>query len=117
MIQALIMSDDSLKSKLCTDISYNTCIAECSNFKDYESVKQWLLSQANLSDFEFEESAIWQAEKNYRKMAESFSISQVPTILIRGTYIVDANSAGSLERLIAITDALLKKTQDTVKNE
>ncbi len=97
---------------------YQACITDCSIFKDYQSVKSWLMTQVNLDNFEFDESQVWQSEKNYRKKAESFSISQVPTMLIKGTYIVDADSAKSPERLIKILDFLLNKAkQGTTKTD
>lgn len=102
---------NQLQSKMnvpSVDELYQACVDNCDVFKDYESAKTWLLGRAQLTQLpEIDESAVWQAEKSYRKRAESFSISQVPTIIIREAYAVDANSAKSVARMIEIIDFLL----------
>lgn len=87
---------------------YQACLSDCSVFDSYPAIKQWLQQQSSLVEIPYiDEAQIWQAEKNYRKRADSFSISQVPTIIIREAYAVDANSAKSVSRMIDIIDYLL----------
>ena len=87
---------------------YQACLEDCTSFKSFDSSKSWFLEKAQVEELPYiDEAMIWQAEKNYRKRADSFSISQVPTIIIRETYAVDANSAKSVERLIKIVHYLL----------
>lgn len=89
---------------------YETCLADCSVFASYEESKAWFKVQLDVPELPFiDEPQIWQAEKNYRKRADSFSISQVPTIIIRESYRVDANSAKSVTRMIEIVDFLLNQ--------
>jgi len=90
---------------------YASCIQDCSVFRDFESSKAWFRAQLEVDELPFiDEPQIWQAEKNYRKRADSFSISQVPTIIIRETYRVDANSAKNVTRMIEIVDYLLNQS-------
>lgn len=87
---------------------YQTCLEDCSAFDSYPAIKLWLQQDLSLTELPYvDESKIWQSEKNYRKRADSFSISQVPTIIIRETYAVDANSAKSVSRMIQIINFLL----------
>lgn len=89
---------------------YNVCLSDCSVFRSYQSILDWLKQRNSLDELPFiEEPDIWAAEKNYQKMADSASISQVPTIIINKTYLTDANSAKSVERMIALIDYLLEK--------
>lgn len=89
---------------------YNACLSDCSVFSSYQSTLNWLKQRNGLEELPFiEEAEIWAAEKNYQKMADSASISQVPTIIINKTYLTDANSAKSVERMIEIIDYLLEK--------
>ena len=90
---------------------YETCLADCTVFNSYEAIKSWLKSRQNGAELPFfNESEIWRAEKNYRKRADSYSIRQVPTIIIKERYKVDANSAQSVERMVQIIDYLLTQT-------
>lgn len=87
---------------------YQTCLEDCSVFDSYSAIKLWFQQDLSLTELPYvDESKIWQSEKNYRKRADSFSISQVPTIIIRETYAVDANSAKSVSRMIQIINFLL----------
>lgn len=87
---------------------YQACIDDCSVFNTFESAKDWLGTMTSVSELPLlNEAQIWQAEKSYRKRAESYSITQVPTIIIRESYAIDANSAKSVARLIEIIDYLL----------
>jgi len=89
---------------------YRQCLADCNVFSKFESSQKWLLSQLEEpSEVEIDPAFVWQAEKNYRKRADLFSIRQVPTIIINETYKVDANQAGTSERLVKIIDFLLSK--------
>jgi len=89
---------------------YRQCLSDCSIFSKFESSQKWLLSHLEEPSQEGIDSAIvWQAEKNYRKRADLFSIRQVPTIIINETYKVDANQAGTSKRLVEIIDFLLIK--------
>ena len=47
--------------------------------------------------------------RGFKKHAESYSISQVPTIIIRESHAVDANLAKSVAQMINIVDYLLKE--------
>ncbi|WP_444996580.1 hypothetical protein [Aliikangiella sp. IMCC44359] len=87
---------------------YQACLSDCSVFNSYESTLDWLKQTLKLEQFpRVNELAVWQAEKDYRKRAETFSISQVPTIIIRENYAVDANTAKSSQRLMNIVSFLL----------
>lgn len=89
---------------------YQACLEDCSKFSSYESGRDWLLSQVQAEDIPLiDETAIWTAEKNYRKRADSFSISQVPTIIIKESFVVSADSAKSVDRMIKIVDYLLTR--------
>ncbi|TQV89137.1 hypothetical protein [Aliikangiella coralliicola] len=93
------------------DELYRQCIEDCSVFSDLPASIEWIKQRYNINEMpRLDESKIWQTEKNYRKRANSFSISQVPTIIIRESYITDANSAKSLPRLMAIIEHLLGKS-------
>ncbi|WP_196140022.1 hypothetical protein [Aliikangiella sp. G2MR2-5] len=89
---------------------YQQCISDCSPFASFELIKSWLKTQYSIEELpRLDEPAIWQAEKNFRKRAQSFSISQVPTIIVREAYATDANSTGSVQRLVEVVDYLLKR--------
>jgi len=89
---------------------YQACLADCSVFQSYESGRDWLFEQAEIEDKPIiDEVAIWAAEKNYQNRADSFSISQVPTIIIKESFVVDANSAKSADRMIQIVNYLLTR--------
>ncbi|MET1254906.1 hypothetical protein [Aliikangiella maris] len=92
---------------------YESCLIEdCATLASFDLINQWLLKYLQLEQLPpIDTAKIWQAEKEYRKRADSFSISQVPTIIIRENYAVDANSAKSLHRLMAIVDFLLQETR------
>jgi hypothetical protein len=87
---------------------YQACIKDCSVFSSYENTLLWLKEKLQLTELpRLDEVNIWQYEKDARKRADFYSISQVPTIIIRESHSVDANSAKSLTRLINIVDHLL----------
>jgi len=88
---------------------YQQCLIDCELFSDYPSILNWFSEKIETSLPVIDESKIWQAEKNYRKRADLFSISQVPTIIINETYKVDANQAQTATRLVEIIDFLLSK--------
>ncbi|TQV73630.1 hypothetical protein FLL45_12205 [Aliikangiella marina] len=89
---------------------YQACLEDCSVFNSYESGRDWLFAQANVTEQPLiDEAAIWAAEKSYRNRAESFSISQVPTIIINEAFVVTANSAKSADRMLQIIDYLLTR--------
>ena len=87
---------------------YQVCLADCRVFDSYEKILLWLQKELQLVELpRLDEASIWQAEKDARKRADSYSISQVPTIIIRESHSVDANSAKSPTRLVKIADHLL----------
>jgi len=89
---------------------YQQCLSDCQVFSQYASSLQWLtdkLDQQQLPVIDL--SLIWESEKIYKKRAEKFSISQVPTIIINEKYKVDANQAGTARRLVEIVDFLLSQ--------
>ena len=89
---------------------YRQCIEDCSFFESYESTLAWLKAKYQINQMPtINEAEIWRAEKKFRERAESFSISQVPTIIIKEQYITDANAAKTTQRLIAIVDHLLNQ--------
>ena len=89
---------------------YKQCMEDCQVFSNFDTSLTWLKSKLeDKPELIIDQSLIWQAEKNYRKRAEIFSIAQVPTIIINGKYKVDANHAGTAERLIEIVDFLLSQ--------
>jgi hypothetical protein len=91
-----------------TEEIYQVCLADCRVFDSYEKILLWLQKKLQLTELpRLDEASIWQAEKDSRKRADSYSISQVPTIIIRESHSIDANSAKSLTRLINIADHLL----------
>ncbi len=111
-IQPLIEQLPAQLDRPTVDDIYQICLQDCAVFSQYEKTVKWLFEQIELTEMpELDESLIWQAEKDYRKRADSFSISQVPTIIVREKYAVDANSAGSVTRLIEIMDYLLSRTK------
>ena len=103
-LQALL-PDTELPS---SEALYQACIADCSVFDSYEKILLWMQQNLQLAELpRLDEASIWQVEKDLRKRADYYSISQVPTIIIRESHSVDANSAKSLTRLINIVDHLL----------
>jgi len=88
---------------------YQQCLLDCQLFSDYPSIVNWFSEKLEAELPLIDEEKIWQAEKNYRKRADLFSISQVPTIIINETYKVDANQAQTARRLVEIIDFLLSK--------
>jgi hypothetical protein len=89
---------------------YRQCLTDCSVFQQLESGKQWLFQEIDPSDKQvLNLDLLWQTEKNYRKRAELFSISQVPTIIINETYQVSADQAKTSKRMMEIVDFLLTK--------
>lgn len=88
---------------------YQQCLLDCQLFSDYPSIVNWFSEKLEAELPLIDEEKIWQAEKNYRKRADLFSISQVPTIIINETYKVDANQAQTAKRLVEIIDFLLSK--------
>gem|GEM_PF-2292194 len=93
------------------DEIYQACIENCDLFSSFEKAKLWLQKRLKLSQLpSMDETAIWQTEKDQQKQADSYSISQVPTIIVNETAAVDANMAKSSERLIEIVDFLLKQS-------
>lgn len=96
---------DNLPSTL--DI-YRQCLLNCQVFSDFATIQKWLLEKTGSSKLpSINESDIWQSEKKYKKRAELFLISQVPTIIINETYKVDANQAKTTKRLLEVIDFLL----------
>ena len=92
------------------DDLYKACLEDCSVFETYEKAKIWFETRLEISLLSrLSEADIWQAEKDFKKRAEYYSISQVPTIIVRESYTVDANSAKNVVRLINIVDYLLKE--------
>lgn len=106
MLEQLVESSPAVKLMSIRDDIYAACIDDCSLFASYELAKAWLQGKVPAMP-QLLEASIWQAENDYRKRAELFSINQVPTVLIREKYTVDANSAKSPERMISILDYLL----------
>ncbi|MGX5175438.1 hypothetical protein ACUR5C_15565 [Aliikangiella sp. IMCC44653] len=89
---------------------YQQCLDDCQVFATYQSSLAWLKTSLNLEQLpRINEAALWEAEKEARKRAELFSISQVPTIIIRERYKVDANMAQSPQRLVKIINYLLNQ--------
>lgn len=107
-IQPLIQQLESQVNIPSQEAIYQACLSDCSVFNSYESTLDWLRKTLKLEQLpRINEPMIWKAEKDYRKRAETFSISQVPTIIIRENYVVDANSAKNRQRLIDIVSFLL----------
>lgn len=89
---------------------YRQCLDDCQVFQQFESSARWFADQVDSeSSRVIDQQKIWQQEKNYRKRADLYSISQVPSIIINETYKVDANQAKTAKRLIEIIDYLLAK--------
>lgn len=89
---------------------YQQCLEDCTFFESYESTLAWLKARYQINEMPvIDEPKIWAAEKMYRQRAKTFSISQVPTIIIKEQYVTDANRAKSTERLIQIVDHLLNR--------
>ncbi|MCW8878016.1 MAG: hypothetical protein OQJ89_16175 [Kangiellaceae bacterium] len=89
---------------------YQQCIQDCSIFNKYESTLNWIQQEVGANHLpRIDESAVWQAEKNYRKRAGKLSISQVPTIIIKEKFVTDANMAQSADRMMQIIFYLLDK--------
>jgi len=88
---------------------YQQCLIDCELLSDYSSILNWFAEKIENPLPTIDESKIWQAEKNYRKRANLFSINQVPTIIINETYKVDANQAQTAKRLVEIISFLLSK--------
>lgn len=87
---------------------YRACIEDCAVFASFEKILDWLDKQlAEVDVNNIEHKSIWRAEKNYRSYAETFSITQVPTIIINEQYRIDANTAQSVDRMMKIMDYLL----------
>ena len=87
---------------------YRQCIEDCSVFNQYESTLDWIQKKVSANNLpRIDESAVWQAEKNYRKRASKLSISQVPTIIIKERFVTDANMAQSADRMMQIIYHLL----------
>ncbi len=90
------------------DEVYLQCIDDCGVFNSFESIKSWLQTKYQVSNLpSIDESKIWAAEKSYRQRAKSFSITQVPTIIIKEQYVTDANTAKTLDKLNQIIVHLL----------
>jgi protein dithiol oxidoreductase (disulfide-forming) len=89
---------------------YQQCLDDCEVFATFQSSLNWLKQTLKLEQLpRIDEAAIWEAEKEARKRAELFSISQVPTIIIREKYKLDANMAKSPQRLVKIINYLLNQ--------
>jgi len=88
---------------------YQQCLIDCELLSDFPSILNWFSSKIETPLPTINESKIWQAEKNYRKRADLFSILQVPTIIINESYKIDANQAQTAKRLVEIIDFLLSK--------
>jgi len=89
---------------------YQQCLEDCTFFESFESTKSWLKAKYQINKLPLiDEAKIWKAEKKYRERADSFSISQVPTIIIKEQFVTDANSAKTTDRLIRIVDYLLNQ--------
>lgn len=89
---------------------YQQCLEDCSFFESYESTRSWLKAKYQINKLPFvDEPKIWQSEKKFRERADSFSISQVPTIIIKEQFVTDANTAKTTERLVEIVDYLLNQ--------
>ena len=87
---------------------YKACLQDCSQFSSFEASKDWLKAFKQINELpHINESEIWRKEKIYRNRADSFSISQVPTILIKERFAIDADSAKNVDRFIQIIDFLL----------
>lgn len=89
---------------------YRQCIQDCSVFSQYESTLDWIQQKVGANHLpRIDESAVWQAEKNYRKRADKLSISQVPTIIIKERFVTDADMAQSADRMMQIIYFLIDK--------
>jgi len=106
-----LMSQFSQLSELPTFLDiYQQCLTDCNPLKDFDSILNWFLQKMPEQTLPLiNKGLIWQTEKNYKKRAELFSISQVPTIIINETYKVDANQAKTAKRLVATIDFLITK--------
>lgn len=106
-----LMSQLSQLSELPTFLDvYQQCLTDCNQLNDFDSILGWFSKKMPEQALPLiNKGLIWQTEKNYKKRAELFSISQVPTIIINETYKVDANQAKSAKRLVAIIDFLITK--------
>jgi len=87
---------------------YRQCLTDCGVFREIESSIEWLLKEVDAdSRPQIDYEKLWQQEKNYRKRADLFSITQVPTIIINETYQVSGSQAQSAKRMLQIIDYLL----------
>ncbi len=109
-IQPLMLQLSSLHDLPTPLQIYQQCLTDCDRLKDFDSILDWFLESLPEQALPLiDKDIIWQAEKNYQKRADLFSISQVPTIIINETYEVDANRAQTAKRLVEIIDFLVSK--------
>jgi hypothetical protein len=108
-IQALMAQIPDTTAENILDI-YRQCLTDCTVFSQFDSTEKWVLQRVdNGNKPNIDYDLIWQTQKNYQKRADILSISQVPTIIIKDTYKVDANQAKTAQRLLEIIDYLLAK--------
>lgn len=107
-LQAIMEQLTGQVESLPTSQLYMACLQDCQVFSSFENNKAWLSESLQLSEFPvLDMSGLWNAEKNYQKRADLFSITQVPTIIINETFKIDANQAKTPARMVKITDYLL----------
>jgi hypothetical protein len=108
-IQAILEQVAEAKTDEILEI-YRQCLTDCSVFSSFENSKSWILQRyPNTEASSIDNSLVWQTQKNYQKRADFLSIRQVPTIIIKDTYKVDASQAKTAKRLLEIIDFLLAK--------
>lgn len=87
---------------------YRQCLVDCKPFHTVDDSIKWLIKQNPMTDSaDIDKDLIWQTEKIYQNRADLFSIGQVPTIIIKESYKVDASQAQTAGRLIKIINHLL----------
>ncbi len=108
-IQAILEQIDGVKTDEILEI-YRQCLTDCGVFSSFEKTKSWILQRyPNTDALSIDHNLVWQTQKYYQKRADFLSIRQVPTIIIKDTYKVDANEAKTAKRLLEIIDFLLAK--------
>lgn len=77
-------------------------------------IEDWLAGQGiDLTRFRaaLESQPVVQQVEQARRMTLAYKVEGTPTLAVNGRYVVDADSAGSLAQMLAITTSLIDRTR------
>jgi len=91
---------------------YKQCLLDCSPFANFEGIKSWLMQHMQLEEWPLQdESIIWQQSRDNEARAKKLAIWQVPTIIVRGRYQLNAQQMRTPLRAQQLIEYLHQQAQ------